>query len=160
MKLTKKAFYILSFTWGLFYNIAGAFVALGMIITGHKPKKWGWSWYFEAGKNWGGADWGIFFVTGRNSSNDLKSHEFGHAIQNCFLGPLMIPLVNVPSSFRYWTRRLMEKAGKKPKKEYDDIWFERQATELGTVKIKQLENLSKNTQKKDKCCINSIKSDN
>ena len=53
--MTKKTFYFLSFTWGLLYTTAGLFIALIMLLTGHKPRKWGWSWYFETGKKpWGG----------------------------------------------------------------------------------------------------------
>ena len=135
-------------------------MALGMLITGHKPKKWGWSWYFESGKDWGGADWGLFFVTNKNSPDELKNHEFGHAIQNCIFGPFMLFLVNLPSTVRYWTRRLSLKRGKKLKTQYDDIWFERQATRLGTEKMRDIKKLGKSQQKYKNRRVNSNKIDN
>ena len=132
-KLTKPLFYILSFTWGILINIAGSLVALFMLATFHKPHIHGWCVYFIAGKKrWGGMEWGIFFITDRQDSETIKNHEFGHAIQNCFFGPFMI-CISVCSSVRYWTRRLMLRFHKTPKHEYDSIWFERQATELGTA---------------------------
>lgn len=138
--MTKKAFYFLSFTWGLLYTLVGLFIAFAMIMTGHKPKKWGWSIYFETGKKpWGGAEWGPVFLKDKYSGDSLKNHEFGHAIQNCCFGPLMIPLVTLPSTMRYWFRRISERLGKKPAKPYDSIWFERQATQLGTRQIRKLD---------------------
>ncbi len=138
-KIPKSLFYILSFTWGAMYTFAGLFVALVMIITGHKPKKWGYGWFFEVGKkSWGGASWGFIFLKDKYDSRRIKNHEFGHAIQNCFFGPFMIPLVTLPSTLRYWFRRLQEKSGHLPKTAYDDIWFENQATRLGTDKIDTL----------------------
>ena len=136
MKLTKRSFYFLSLTWGLLYTTAGAIIALALILTGHKPKRWGWSWYFEVGKKpWGGAEWGPVFIKDRYSGDSLKNHEFGHAIQNCRYGPLMVPLVSLPSSVRYWFRRIRAKLGMASKTNYDDVWFENQATKLGTRQI-------------------------
>ena len=140
MKLTKKKFYFLSLTWGLLYTTAGAIVALALILTGHKPKRWGWSWYFEVGKKpWGGAEWGPVFIKDCYSGDALKNHEFGHAIQNCRYGPLMVPLVSLPSSLRYWFRRIRAKFGAASKTDYDAVWFENQATELGTRQIRQIQ---------------------
>lgn len=132
VKVSKTAFYILSFSWGLLYTLAGMLVALVMLITGHKVKRWGWSWYFETGGGrWGGMSWGPVFIKDRYSGSALKNHEFGHAVQNCFFGPFMIFLVGIPSSIRYWARRINTKHGRRPKSEYESVWFERQATKLG-----------------------------
>ena len=35
----KILYYFLSFTWGILSNIAGAVIALVMIVTGHRPKR-------------------------------------------------------------------------------------------------------------------------
>lgn len=139
MKITKKLFYFLSFTWGALETLSGLLVGLIMLLTGHKPHKWGWCWYFELGKkDWGGAEWGLVFLKDKSNSTYLKNHEFGHALQNCILGPFMILLVNLPSTIRYWARRIGEKFGYKPKNDYDDIWFEGSATRMGTKKIKEI----------------------
>ena len=97
-KLGKGLYYTLTFTWGIITTLAGTIVALAMLITGHRPKKWGYAWYFEAGKNWGGASIGPFFITNRGAGDHLKNHELGHTIQNCYYGPFMPFLVSIPSS--------------------------------------------------------------
>lgn len=139
MKISKIQFYVLSFTWGILYTATGLLAALVLIILGFKPKRWGWCWYFEIGrKNWGGAEWGLIFLTDKSESARIRNHEFGHAIQNCFFGPFMPIIVSIPSSCRYWTRRVIESTGRVPKKAYDDIWFEGQATKMGSEKMRQL----------------------
>lgn len=131
-------FYILSFTWGIISSAAGTIVATGMILTGHKPKKYGLCCSFEIGKNWGGFSMGPFFFTQRGASNRLKNHEHGHALQNCIYGPLMPFVISAPSSCRYWYRRAVQKRKKLPP--YDSVWFEADATKRGTEFMKNLEN--------------------
>ena len=128
---SRALFYFLSFTWGLPMNIGGLLVACAMLLTGHKPHRWGPCFYFNAGKNWGGASYGIFFLTDRDDDLRIKNHEMGHAFQNCYLGFLMPFIVGLPSMSRYWTRRLQTRAGHPPKKDYDSIWFEGSATRIG-----------------------------
>lgn len=138
--MNKFVFYLLSFTWGLPLNIAGCLVALAMIITGHKPHKWGYCYYFEVGENWGGLELGIFFLTNKNPSNHTKNHEHGHAIQNCYWGFLMPFVINIPSAIRYWYRIIRTKRGYLNTTQYDDIWFEGQASKWGTEFINKLNN--------------------
>ncbi len=132
-KLPKPLYFFLSLTWGIITTLAGFFTALVMLATGHKPRRWGYAWYFEVGKNWGGASLGPVFIKDRtNDSAHLKNHEFGHSIQNCYFGPLMPFIVGLPSSTRYRLRRFKEKVLKKsPKTPYDAVWFESQASRLG-----------------------------
>ena len=132
-RLPKPLYFFLSLTWGIITTLAGFFTALVMLSTGHKPRRWGYAWYFEVGKNWGGASLGPVFIKDRtNDSAHLKNHEFGHSIQNCYFGPLMPFIVGLPSSTRYRLRRFKEKVLKKsPKTPYDAVWFESQASRLG-----------------------------
>lgn len=130
--LKPRDFILRNLTWGLPVNLGGALFASLLLLTGHKPQKYGSCIQFEIGKNWGGGNLGLFIFTGKNAPDRLKMHEHGHSIQNCYFGPLMPFLVNVPSSARFWARKLIKK--KLPKvrlRPYDSIWFERQATELG-----------------------------
>ena len=144
--MKKSTFYLLSFTWGLPMTLVGCIVALCLLITGHKAKRWGYSWYFEVGENWGGVELGAFFLTDKTTSTHTKNHEFGHGIQNCYFGFLMPFIVCIPSAIRYWYREIMERA--KPHKAlppYDSVWFEGQATRLGNYYIEVITNVDFNT---------------
>ena len=139
-QLSKKAFYLLSWTWGLPMTLIGGVVMLILMACGKKPKKWGNCYYIEVGKEWGGVDFGMFFFTNENSHRTTKYHEYGHAIQNCYFGVLMPFVVSIPSAVRYWYRELKYyKKGKIPPINYNDIWFEGQATKSGNAFIKQIE---------------------
>ena len=130
--LTDRQFYLRSFTWGLPVNLGGTVIAGGMLLTGHRPQRFGNCVRFTVGKNWGGGSLGVFMFTCKNASQGLLEHEHGHSIQNCYYGPLMPFLVNIPSSTRYWYRRIVHAI--KPEKAlppYDSIWFEGEATRLG-----------------------------
>ena len=129
--ITDREFYIRSFTWGLPVNLGGAVVAAALLLTGHKPNKFGKCINFTVGKNWGGGSMGIFMITCKDSSRRLKEHEHGHSIQNCFYGPFM-PFVNIQSSTRFLYRIAAQKLFPGIKlPSYDSVWFEREATELG-----------------------------
>lgn len=128
-------FYAIQFTWGLLLNVLGIFVVLFMLITLHKPHRFGPSIYFVCKKAEGfGFEAGVFFVVGADCEDDmgLKCHEAGHGIQNMMFGPLMLFIVSIPSLIRYWYREFKYyRKGLEPKTDYDDIWFEGQATRLG-----------------------------
>ena len=105
-------FYFLNLTWGLPMNIVGFIVALVLLCVGKRPKRWGDCFYFEVGKNWGGLNLGIFFITDRYAGASTRNHEHGHAIQNCFLGVLMPFIVGIPSVIRYWLREFKTQKSK------------------------------------------------
>lgn len=131
----KFLFYFLSLTWGCIMTTIGAIVALALIVTKHKPKKWGYCWYFEVGKNnWGGMELGPFFLCNKNPSEYIKNHEAGHGHQNCIFGPLMPFVICIPSAIRYWWREILVRSEKKKRSElppYSSIWFEYQADNFG-----------------------------
>ena len=112
-------------------NIGGLIVACSMLLSGHKPHRWGPCIYFNAGRRWGGASWGMFFITDKEDTTHIKNHEMGHAFQNCYLGFLMPFVIGLPSMSRYWFRSFRERAGHPSRKPYDAIWFEGSATKLG-----------------------------
>ena len=141
MKISKTAYYILSFTWGLPLTLIGCVVAGVLWCFGYRFHRWGYSYYTEIGHNWGGLDLGIFFFTDKEYDDHVRSHEFGHSVQNCLYGFLMIPLICIPSAIRYWYREMIyrkdvDKYYELPK--YDAIWFEGQATKWGTELIEQI----------------------
>ena len=135
--LSGREFYLRSFTWGLPVNIGGMIVAAGMLLTGHKPQRYGNCINFTVGKNWGGGSMGIFMLTCQNATDRLKAHEHGHSIQNCFYGPLM-PLINLLSSTRFLCRKGLERIAPNRKlPPYDSAWFEGEATRLGNAYMRK-----------------------
>ena len=130
--LKRPLFLLLSFTWGLPVSLAGAVWSLALLLTGHRPKRFGSCLRFELGRGWGGANFGWVFFTQENPSLALMQHEHGHGVQNILLGPLMPFLVCLPSTLRYHYRNLVTRL--RPGKAlppYDSIWFEGWATRLG-----------------------------
>lgn len=134
----KYLYYILSWTWGLPMTLIGSIIALVLMMCGHKPKKYGYCYYFEVCEKWGGLELGMFFLVNRNPIEHTKAHEHGHSFQNCIWGPLMPIVISIPSAIRYWYRFIRTKIGKPCTTKYDDIWFERQASEWGTKFINNI----------------------
>ena len=79
----------------------------------------------------------MFMFVGDTEPQRTAWHEHGHGIQNCFFGPFMPFAVSIPSMTRYWIRRM--RPNKRFRHEYDDIWFESQATRLGAKQKERLE---------------------
>ena len=150
-------FWIVSCTWGIIMTTVGALATGGLNlvkIVGKwfgkdlkiKTHRNGCSFITEVGGNWGGVELGAFALCG-NYSEKHKAwfahtcrHEFGHAIQHLYMGPLFIFIVAIPSATRYWYQVIMSKKGKKfPYGWYDSIWFEGGATKTGTKLINWLE---------------------
>lgn len=128
----KSLYYFLNLTWGVIMTFIGGVAVIVLLILGKKPKRYHGAIYFEVGKGWGGVELGLFFVCAENSGESVKSHEFGHSLQNCIYGPLMPFLVSIPSAIRYWYREFKyHRKGLNPPTKYDDAWFEGQATEWG-----------------------------
>ena len=130
-KLNRTMYYLLSLTWGLPMTLIGLIMSAFLIMLGYKPKRFGWTFYFEVGKGWGGIDLGLTFICNKHNNSATKAHEFGHSIQNCFFGPFMLIVVSVPSAIRYWYREYQYRKGIRNLPDYDAIWFEGQATQLG-----------------------------
>ena len=136
--MKKTVFWMLSITWGLPMTMIGAVAAAVLMAFGHKPKKWGYCYYFEIGNDWGGVELGAFFIVDHQSNIYIRNHEHGHAIQNCYYGFLMPFIVCIPSAVRYWYRRIRSIMGLGNKANYYDIWFEAQASRWGFELIEKL----------------------
>ncbi|MDO5444421.1 MAG: hypothetical protein Q4F31_02240 [Eubacteriales bacterium] len=144
-KMSGREFYFRSFTWGLPVNVGGALIAAVLLSAGVEPHRFGRCIQFDIGKNWGGGSLGVFMFTCRNASKRLKEHEHGHGLQNCYYGPFMPLLVNVPSSLRFWYRKAVQRlVPEKKLPPYDSIWFEAEATRIGKEYIENMENEFRN----------------
>lgn len=142
----KILFYIISWTWGLPMTLAGMVGAFGLVITKHKPQRWGYCWCFEVGRNWGGLSLGPVIITSRTVTDHARIHEHGHSIQNCLFGPLMLLIVAIPSVIRYWCRKWVVNNGLADLNDlpdYDSVWYEGQATKFGTEFINWYKNNTK-----------------
>lgn len=128
----RKVFYLFNITWGLPMNLVGAVAALGLLIVGKRPERYGDCWCFTVGKGWGGVSLGMVMIVAEGASRHTMNHEHGHAIQNALYGVFMPFIVSVPSAARYWYRRGRDQSTLPP---YDSAWFEGQATEWGNKYI-------------------------
>lgn len=133
MKFNKMLYYILNFTWGIIMNIFGLIGAAAFSAAGRKPFFYAGSIVFRVGHNWGGVSLGIFSFVCEEAGQHTLDHEFGHSLQNAVYGPLFPFIVAIPSFTRYWMIRL----SKLKVDNYDDAWFEGQATEWGTKIAKE-----------------------
>jgi hypothetical protein len=130
--MKKILYWIVSLTWGGLMTFIGLIIALVLLITGHKPYKFGYTFYFKVGKSWGGLELGGLFITDSNPSLHTLCHEHGHGLQNLWWGPLFPFVIGIPSAIRYWYREIKyHRKGKVPPTTYDSIWFEGQASRLG-----------------------------
>jgi hypothetical protein len=124
----RAIYYILNFTWGLPMTLIGGLVALVLIIAGEKPRKRTSGIAFRVWScDWGGFSLGPVVVTDTMPTESLVNHEIGHSCQNAVYGPFMI-FISIASCVRYWYRELFRD---KVTTDYDDIWFEGQATKWG-----------------------------
>lgn len=151
-------FWVVSCTWGIIMTTIGAVATVGLNLIKVigtwfgkdlkiKTHRNGCSFITEVGGNWGGLELGAFALCGNYSENNkawfshTRKHEFGHAIQHLYMGPLFIFIVAIPSAARYWYKRIMQNNGKKfPNNWYDSIWFEGGATKTGEKFVDWLEN--------------------
>ena len=103
--ITRKEFYVKSFTWGLPLSLIGVLVCFTLMILGYKPKRYGYCYYIPIGESWGGLELGWFFLTDKKESIFIKNHELGHAYQNLRYGFVM-PFLSLISAVRYWLKQL------------------------------------------------------
>lgn len=130
--MKKILYWIVSLTWGGLMTFIGLIIAFVLLLTGHKPYKFGYTFYFKVGKSWGGLELGGLFITDSTPSLHTLCHEHGHGFQNLWWGPLFPFVIGIPSAIRYWYREIKyHRKGKVPPTTYDSMWFEGQASRLG-----------------------------
>ena len=122
--MTKSKFYKLSFTWGIILSFLGVLVCGALMLAGYKPKKYDNCYYIAVGKNWGGLEFGWFFLTDTNESTFIKNHELGHGYQNIKYGPLTFILWIIAAA-RYQLKHLGVKI------DYYKWWYEAEANTIG-----------------------------
>ena len=133
-------FYILSFTWGILTSLIGFLILIPFIFTKRVYKTHGrlYGVFPKAFKEGWGFEMGCFFFVSYDCAHNgyMHAHEMGHGLQNIVWGPLMLFVISIPSCFRFWYREFKYyRKGKTPNTNYDDIWFEGQATKWGLIYI-------------------------
>lgn len=124
-------YYLLNFTWGFLTTFIGLLVIL-VLLPFKRPSRFCKTIYVMIGKHWGGVEIGMIFLRDSTSWNVTSCHEYGHTFQNAILGPFMIFIVSIPSAIRYWYWQIKYTSKNiTPPHQYDDIWFEGSATEIG-----------------------------
>jgi hypothetical protein len=123
-------YYLLNWTWGFIVTFIGMIIGLIMLILLRRPIKFQRIHYFMIGRFWGGFSVGQIFIRDEKSDHSIDWHEYGHTYQNAVLGPFFIFLVCLPSVIRYWIYTIKTSKGR-PVKDYDAIWFEGNATDIG-----------------------------
>ena len=123
-------YWLLNFTWGILTTLCGLLLSLAMLCIGKKPKRWHSVWYFQIFDKWGGMEMGTMFLRDNSNYISTNNHEYGHTFQNAILGPFFIFIVAIPSAIRYWYQEIRRRQHK-PNVEYDLIWFEGSATDIG-----------------------------
>lgn len=144
--MKKFLYYLIQWTWGLPLNIIGLIalcivLCINIIYAPIKKRsfchlqKYRNSISIIIPWNFGGLELGMFFVRGAMNES-VCAHEYGHSIQNLWWGPLFIIIIFIPSGLRYWYRKFYRTyiypKTRKALPKYDSIWFEGQATNLGT----------------------------
>lgn len=130
--MTRDTFWSLSLTWGIIMTAIGFIATKVLNIMGYKTEPNLYGYRTKFGKGWGGIDLGPYCIVSEDAGQHTWNHEFGHAIQNCYFGPLFPFIVAIPSACRYWHFMEERKKGRGDQlPAYDDAWFEGQATKLG-----------------------------
>lgn len=125
--------FVVNITWNIVMFTIGFVVGFFLWIFGidYRFKK-GFI-IFNIGRRWGGLSLGCIVIRDRTSTTDVDYHEIGH-IHQAILGILYPFLVAIPSAIRYWYWTLKYlRHNLVPDALYDDMWFERSATDLGKV---------------------------
>lgn len=143
-------YWLIHIIWAAPTFVLGLLVVVFMLLTGNKPKRFGYTFYFTPSfmHNCGFSLGPIFCVAEDSQYLYMYQHEHGHAIQTLWWGPLTLFVISIPSMVRFCYRDYKEdkmmtdlaegritqeefNTWRKNRPAYNSIWFEKQATELG-----------------------------
>lgn len=125
----------LSNTWGILTTALGYLVRLYFKIIGIKGTTFGACKVYRYGPRWVMISIGTTVVISPKSHHSVIVHEIGHTLQNAKLGILYPIIVGIPSFIRCGYYYFLDWIRVKPKRDYEAIWYEAQATKLGAEYI-------------------------
>lgn len=136
-------YYLLHFTWGIVMTIIAGLVAgilafVNLFTKNMKFKIYHGILEIRLFRSWGGCNLGLVCLRDTTSTESVSKHEVGHSFQ-VWLGILVPFVVGIPSSIRWWIRRLQPNKYHKP---YSSIWFEDSADQVGRYVTKYFESVS------------------
>jgi len=130
-------YYFWSSTWNCLSTVIGVVIAVSLLITGHKPRMFGPTICFKVNQQWSGV-FSMSFITvisGDCESYHMLAHSYGHSLQGLIFGPLMLFIITIPSTIRYFYRSwYYDEYGQDAYfklTRYDSIWFEKTAVKYG-----------------------------
>lgn len=129
-------YYLLHFTWGIVMTVIAGLVAgilafVNLFTKNMTFKKYHGVLEIRLLKRWGGCNLGLIYLRDTTSLESVSKHELGHSFQ-VWLGIFLPFVVAIPSSIRWWIRRLQPNKYHKP---YDSAWFEDSATKCGEYAV-------------------------
>ena len=94
------------------------------MLFGYRPKQYDNCYYIAVGHNWGGLEFGWFFLSDKEEDASIKNHELGHGYQNIKYGlfTFILWLIATP---RYWLKQFGCTF------DYYNWWYEKQANKIG-----------------------------
>ena len=114
-------YWFVQLTWGFPQTLAGAVLTAFLRLSKRDRKR---PRFFRAVvTEWpisGSMALGGFIFLGKNATEEIAVHEYGHTIQSLILGPFFLPVIGIPSLF--WANLPgLRKYREKNKKRY--TWF-------------------------------------
>lgn len=129
-------YYLLHCTWGIIMTfiagiVAGVLCFINLFTKNMKIKPYHGALEIRIGKSWGGCNLGLVYLRDKASTESVSRHELGHSYQ-VWLGIFFPFVVGIPSTTRWWIRRLQPNKAHKP---YDSFWAEDAATQCGNYVV-------------------------
>ena len=128
-------FYFLQLTWGIIQNIVGFLIYIAVLTKyPNRPRLRYNGAFITIWDGYYSASIGMFIFVGNRvrlkSFSRVVSHEYGHCIQSCILGPFYFLVIGLPSMIWARTPRFKRKRDSGLYR-YTDFYCEKWANRLG-----------------------------
>lgn len=93
--------------------VAGVLCFINLFTKNMEIKPYHGVLEIKIGKSWGGCNLGLIYLRDTSSTESVSQHELGHSFQ-VWLGIFLPFVVGIPSTTRWWIRRLQPNKVHKP----------------------------------------------
>ena len=118
--------WIIQFSWGIVQNVMGLALTAFLRLFRHAAKRP--PFFGAVVTKWrrrGSMALGGYIFLGKNGTEEVLVHEYGHTVQSLILGPFFLPVIGLPSliwaNFRPF-RRYRERKQKRYTSFYPERW--------------------------------------